>query len=213
MRDGILLLGSRGSQLALAQANQVRGMLRERFPELAVEIAVIKTEGDIDRDSPLSSFGGRGAFVRSIENALLYGEIDIAVHSLKDLPSRLPEGLTLGATPVREDPRDALVASGGRDLEAIPDGESSPPAAIVGVSNSGNSAPAWNSVEYGETSKPASAISEKRASMELYWPAPVSVGWGWNPMLRRYSSRKKCSPPPVRERWGWNAAKVTPRRF
>ncbi len=122
MTPGRILLGSRGSQLALTQAELVRGMLRDRFPELAVEIAVIKTEGDIDRSSPLSSFGGRGAFVRSIENALLNNEIDIAVHSLKDLPSRLPEGLTLGATPVREDPRDALAACEGRNLDSISEG-------------------------------------------------------------------------------------------
>lgn len=122
MTAGMIRLGSRGSRLALTQAEMVRGMLCERFPELAMEITVIKTEGDMDRDSPLSSFGGRGAFVRSIENALLNGEIDIAVHSLKDLPSRLPEGLTLGASPVREDPRDALIASGGLDLGSIPKG-------------------------------------------------------------------------------------------
>ena len=122
LKHGRILLGSRGSQLALTQARQVSEMLRERFPELAIEITVIKTEGDIDRESPLSSFGGRGAFVRSIENALLNGEIDIAVHSLKDLPSRLPEGLTLGAAPVREDPRDALIASEGRDLDSVPEG-------------------------------------------------------------------------------------------
>lgn len=95
-------------------------MIRTRFPELSIGIAVIKTEGDRDIHSPLSSFGGRGAFVRSIESALVNRDIDIAVHSLKDLPSRLPEGLILGAAPVREDPRDALAAAAGQTLSSIP---------------------------------------------------------------------------------------------
>ncbi|MHB9030906.1 MAG: hydroxymethylbilane synthase [Candidatus Latescibacterota bacterium] len=117
-----ILLGSRGSRLALIQAEMARGMIRNHFPEYNIEIVVIRTEGDIDHESPLSGFGGRGAFVRSIETALLKREISIAVHSLKDLPSRLPEGLALGASPVREDPRDALVASAERNLASIPAG-------------------------------------------------------------------------------------------
>ena len=117
-----ITLGSRGSALALAQTEQVRRMIRERFPELDVEIRVVRTEGDIDRTSPLSGFGGRGAFVRTIETALLCGKIDIGVHSLKDLPSRLPDGLTLGASPVRGDPRDALVTRDGLTLDRLPQG-------------------------------------------------------------------------------------------
>ncbi|MHB9028218.1 MAG: hydroxymethylbilane synthase [Candidatus Latescibacterota bacterium] len=120
--DNRIILGARGSALALTQAELIRRMLRERNPDLEVEISVLKTEGDIDRSSPLSSFGGRGAFVRTIEDALLRGEIDIAVHSLKDLPSQLPEGLVLGAAPVREDPRDALVSESGVDFQSLEPG-------------------------------------------------------------------------------------------
>ncbi len=99
-------------------------LLEKHHPDRRFEIRIIRTEGDIDRTSPLSSFGGRGAFVRSIETALLDGVIDAGVHSLKDLPSRLPEGLVLGSVPEREDPRDALVASDGRSFDTLPSGSS-----------------------------------------------------------------------------------------
>ena len=117
-----ILLGTRGSRLALIQTDDIRNRLKEESPGLQIIVKVIKTEGDIDRSSPLSAFGGRGAFVRSIESALLQGEIDAAVHSLKDLPSKLPEGLVLGAVPVREDPRDVLVTRNGCDLISLPPG-------------------------------------------------------------------------------------------
>ncbi|MCE5249840.1 hydroxymethylbilane synthase [bacterium] len=117
-----LVLGTRGSTLALAQTETVRARLMLMFPELKIETRIIKTEGDIDRTSPLSDFGGRGAFVRSIENALLLHKIDAAVHSLKDLPSKLPEGLVLGAAPERADYRDVLVSPVGHTLKTLPSG-------------------------------------------------------------------------------------------
>ncbi len=117
-----LVLGTRGSRLARAQTEHVVTLLKRSHPDLNIEIRVIRTEGDIDRTSPLASFGGRGAFVRSIENALLEGNIDAGVHSLKDLPSRLPDGLMLGSVPGREDPRDVLVASSGRSFGSLPAG-------------------------------------------------------------------------------------------
>jgi len=121
MRKSILL-GTRGSRLAMVQAEEVKKLLQERFPELHVHIKVIKTEGDQNPDASLSSFGGRGAFVQSIEKALLKKEIDIAVHSLKDLPSNLPKGLILGASPVREDPSDAIITRDGSKLKSLPEG-------------------------------------------------------------------------------------------
>ncbi len=117
-----LILGTRGSRLALIQTEKVRSMLLRAIPDIEITIKVIKTEGDSDLSIPLSSFGGRGAFVRSIEHSLLRNDIDAAVHSLKDLPSQLPEGLVLGSVPEREDPRDALVSSNGHTLEALPAG-------------------------------------------------------------------------------------------
>jgi len=123
----LLVLGTRGSRLALAQTEKVRAALSGKFPGLRVVLEVVKTEGDVDRSSPLSSFGGRGAFVRRLETALLRGEIDAAVHSLKDLPSVLPDGLVLGAVPFREDPRDVLVSRDGRKLDSLGEG------AVVGT--------------------------------------------------------------------------------
>ena len=122
MNTNSLVLGTRGSKLALIQTEKVRSMLVKAIPDIQVSIKILKTEGDTDLCSPLSSFGGRGAFVRTIEHALLRNEIDAAVHSLKDLPSQLPDGLILGAVPEREDPRDALISSNGCGLETLPPG-------------------------------------------------------------------------------------------
>lgn len=115
-------IGTRGSRLALVQADDVRRRIEAEFPGIATETVIIRTDGDLDRTSPLASFGGRGAFVRSIETALIDDGIDAAVHSLKDLPSGLPEGLALAAAPVREDPRDALVTRTGITFDALPQG-------------------------------------------------------------------------------------------
>ncbi len=115
-------IGTRGSRLALVQAEDVCRRIETAFPGIGTETVIIKTEGDLDRSAPLASFGGRGAFVRSIETALLDNVIDAAVHSLKDLPSELPEGLALAAAPVREDPRDALVTRTGIPFDALPQG-------------------------------------------------------------------------------------------
>ncbi len=106
----------------MVQTEEVKKLLQKKFSELQVHIKVIKTEGDQDPDASLSSFEGRGAFVHSIEKALLKKEIDIAVHSLKDLPSNLPKGLILGASPVREDPSDAIITRDGSKLKSLPEG-------------------------------------------------------------------------------------------
>ncbi|HEV3468522.1 MAG TPA: hydroxymethylbilane synthase [Pyrinomonadaceae bacterium] len=110
-----LVIGSRGSKLALWQSEWVRARLAEIDPQVAVRIEVFKTSGDVRRDVPLSVIGGQGAFTKELEVALLDGRIDIAVHSLKDLPTVVPEGLRITATPAREDARDALVLPAGAD--------------------------------------------------------------------------------------------------
>lgn len=116
-----LVIGSRGSPLALTQTRMMAGMLRERSPACEVEVEVIRTEGDV-RTGPLRAFGGQGAFTKEIEGALLAGKVDLAVHSLKDLPTRGPDGLVLVATPLREDVRDALIARHGQGLIGLPVG-------------------------------------------------------------------------------------------
>ena len=119
-----LKIGTRGSPLALAQAHETRRRLQEAFdlPEVAFEVAVIKTTGDRVQDRPLKEIGGKGLFTREIEEALTSGEIDIAVHSMKDMPVLQPGGLVLDTYLPREDVRDAFVASGAASLAELPAG-------------------------------------------------------------------------------------------
>lgn len=113
-----LKLGTRGSQLALYQANTTAALLKTHAG-IDCEIVVIKTSGDRLSEAPLSEIGGKRLFVKEIEDNLLAGEIDVAVHSSKDLPAVLPHGLTLGAVLPREDPRDAVVLPGGREASGV----------------------------------------------------------------------------------------------
>src|SRR5512144_1062907 len=107
-----LVIGSRGSKLALWQAKQAQARLLAIDPTVTITIEIIKTTGDVKTD-PLSVIGGKGVFTKELEDALLDGRIDLAVHSLKDLPTILPEGLSISAIGEREDPRDALVLPAG----------------------------------------------------------------------------------------------------
>ncbi|WP_374366926.1 hydroxymethylbilane synthase [Dongia sp.] len=116
-------IGTRGSPLALAQAEMVKAALRAAHPTLpAAEIVVIKTTGDRIQDRALSEIGGKGLFTKEIEDALLEGGIDVAVHSMKDVPTHLPDGLTIACLLEREDPRDALILRAGKDLADLPQG-------------------------------------------------------------------------------------------
>src|ERR1700754_3453920 len=128
-----LVIGSRGSKLALWQADQARQSLLDLNPQIDVRIEIIKTTGDVKND-PLSVIGGKGVFTKELEDALLDGRIDVAVHSLKDLPTVLPDRLTIGAICEREDPRDALVLN-----KALNDEDASlrnlPVRAVVGTSS------------------------------------------------------------------------------
>jgi len=129
-----LIIGSRGSRLALWQAEWVRSSLTRLHPQTTVEIEIIKTSGDIQKDAPLSIIGGKGLFTKEIEEALLDGRIDLAVHSLKDLPTVLPEGLAIAAITEREDARDALVLRNDLQLNA-PSIRNLPEEMIVGTSS------------------------------------------------------------------------------
>ncbi|PYC46587.1 hydroxymethylbilane synthase [Litorivita pollutaquae] len=119
-----LKIGTRGSPLALAQAYETRSRLMAAFdlPEAAFEIVVIKTTGDKVLNRPLKEIGGKGLFTREIEQAMLVGDIDIAVHSMKDMPVLQPEGLTLDCYLPREDVRDAFVSFDHESLAALPEG-------------------------------------------------------------------------------------------
>jgi hydroxymethylbilane synthase len=106
----ILTIGTRGSQLALWQANWVKSELEKKFRNLQIKIEIIKTTGDKILDSPLSKIGDKGLFTKEIEQALLEQQVDIAIHSLKDVPTKLPDGLMLGAITEREDVHDVFIA-------------------------------------------------------------------------------------------------------
>ncbi|MGC4191522.1 MAG: hydroxymethylbilane synthase [Thermomicrobiales bacterium] len=118
--SALLRIGTRGSALALWQANAVRDWLAQRVPDVTTEIAIVTSDGDRDKESPLSAIGGRGVFASALQARLLSGEIDLAVHSTKDVPGITPRGLDLAAFPAREIAQDALVSRHGVGLAELP---------------------------------------------------------------------------------------------
>jgi hydroxymethylbilane synthase len=126
-----LVIGTRGSPLALAQARQVRALLAAAHqvePE-RIALEIIRTTGDMIRDRPLSEVGGKGLFTKEIEEALIAGTIDLAVHSAKDMPTELPDGLVIAAALAREDPRDVFISRKAKSLNDLPRG------AVIGTAS------------------------------------------------------------------------------
>ena len=115
-----ITIGTRGSKLAVIQAQWVLTKLREATPELEANLVKITTRGDRDSGTALDKFAGQGVFVKELEKALIDGEIDLAVHSLKDMPTEIPRGLFLAATTARLDPRDVLISRAGKSAELAP---------------------------------------------------------------------------------------------
>ncbi|GJQ24501.1 hydroxymethylbilane synthase [Candidatus Brocadia sapporoensis] len=124
-----IVVGSRGSKLALIQTNWVISELKKLNPGFEFHIEKISTKGDKITDTPLSRLGGVGLFTKELETALIKGKIDLAVHSAKDVPTELHEGLMIGATPKREDPHDVLISNNNANLDKLPD------AARIGTSS------------------------------------------------------------------------------
>ena len=124
-----ITIGTRGSALALWQANWVKAQLEREYPGIEVGLKIIKTKGDKILDVPLAQVGGKGLFVKEIEDALLAGEIDLAVHSMKDVPTELPEGLQVKIIPPREDPRDAFFSWNNTKLAKMK------PGSVIGTSS------------------------------------------------------------------------------
>ena len=129
MLEKTLKIATRQSPLALWQANYVKDRLQQLYPDLTIELVPMVTKGDVILDSPLAKIGGKGLFVKELENALLNKEADIAVHSMKDVPMQFPEGLELAVICQREDPRDAFVSHSYRTFAELPQG------AVVGTSS------------------------------------------------------------------------------
>ena len=122
-------VGTRGSALAIAQTQLVLGTILQKFPRLEFELVQITTSGDLILDRTLDKVGGKGLFVKEIEHALDTGAIDLAVHSMKDIPAQVGAGLTIAAVSKREDPRDVLIAAPGMKLAELPGG------AVIGTSS------------------------------------------------------------------------------
>ena len=118
----LLRIGTRASQLAVTQSTWVKNRIETTHPQIRVELVKIITKGDRILDVPLAKVGGKGLFVKEIEDALLAGDVDLAVHSMKDVPTELPEGLHIGIIPLRESPYDAFVSARYASLDALPHG-------------------------------------------------------------------------------------------
>ncbi len=124
-----LVIATRGSRLALWQAEHIKASLQEIEPSLDISFNIIRTKGDVMLDAPLAKIGGKGLFVKEIEQALLAGRADLAVHSIKDVPMHLPEGLLIGCVPKRESASDCFLSEKYKSLEDLPHG------ALVGTSS------------------------------------------------------------------------------
>ncbi len=118
----MIRIGTRGSSLALTQANWVKRQIENQYPEASVDLVVIKTSGDRFTDAAIQGMGGKGVFTKEIEDALLRSEIDVAVHSMKDLPTDLAPGLGIAAVPQREDARDVIITRSGAGLSGLRSG-------------------------------------------------------------------------------------------
>lgn len=124
-----VVIGTRDSALAMWQTNWVKSELESKFPDIKIKVIPIKTQGDKILDVALAKIGDKGLFTKELEVAILEGEIDLAVHSLKDLPTKLPDGLVIGAITERHDPRDVVISKNNYKLQELPEG------AIVGTSS------------------------------------------------------------------------------
>lgn len=151
-----IIIGTRGSPLALAQTNSIINLLRRNHPEINIKIKIIKTSGDIHQNHILSQMGGKGLFVKEIEEALLREEIDVAVHSMKDMPIMLPDGLEIAAIPEREDARDAFACKDTNGWNNLPAGS------IIGTSSLRRA----SQLKY---LKPDWIVKELRGNLDTRW--------------------------------------------
>ena len=176
MQSRALKIGTRGSPLALWQAEDVRAKLASAhgFGQADIEICTFKTSGDRIQDKALRDFGGKGLFTKEIEEALLAGDIDMAVHSFKDMPTVLPDGLEIACILPREDVRDAFLSGTSPSLRELPEG------AVVGTSSLRRQGPGpaasgrtsrW--LSFAAMSKRACGSWMKVRRMRRCWPSPV----------------------------------------
>ena len=177
-----IVIATRGSALALWQAEHVRARLEARAAELGreltVELLVLKTKGDVILDVPLAKVGGKGLFVKEIEEALLSGAADLAVHSMKDVPMELPAGLILGAVPEREVHTDLFLSERYPSLDALPREPFWGPAACGGRLRFWTCAAICGSPCCAAMSKPVCARCARGSMTLSFWPRQGSNAWG-----------------------------------
>ena len=206
-----VILGTRASALARAQTELVAGLLVDARPDIVVSTRVLSTVGDRTQATgePLPEIGGKGLFTAELERALLDGEIDLAVHSLKDLPTEDVDGVVLGAVPVREDPRDCLVTRQAERLDELPRG------AVVGTSSLRRSAqrlaPTSRPARSAGTSTRASERSTRANTTPSCSPPPAFAGSGSRPPSRSGSLPRPCCPPRARALSRCSVAPTIPR--
>jgi hypothetical protein len=195
-----LKIGTRGSRLALAQSEWVKKKIEARHPHIHVELVRIKTTGDKILDTPLSKIGGKALFVKEIEEALLGKieeallgkKVDLAVHSMKDVPAELPEGLMLSAFPEREDPRDAFVSVKYQTIQDLPQ------RAEVGTSSLRRAA---QLLTIRRT--PGSGSLKREKSRQLSWPLRALNALGLRNALPMSFRQTRCCLPSARARLDW----------
>ncbi len=194
--QGKIRIGTRGSALALEQTRRVIAALNRLAPGVECRTQIITTHGDVDQTTPLTVLGGQGVFAKELEAALLADEIDIAVHSVKDLTSTLPDGLTIGAIVDREDPRDVLVSQNGSLLQNLPSG------ARVGTSSRRRivqlrrARPDVEPVEFrGNIDTRLRKVQDGRVDAALLAAAGISR-MGWGERITEYLSLDDFVPAP-----------------
>ena len=205
-----LRIGTRASLLAVTQSTWVKTRIEQAHPQVRVELVQITTKGDRILDVPLAKVGGKGLFVKEIEDALLDGTADLAVHSMKDVPTELPEGLFIGIVPARETPLDAYISNRFATLEALPVG------ARVGTSS-------LRRKSQLAAVRPDLTILDLRGNVDTrlrkldegQYEAIILAGAGLNRLGLQggsppNSTRRSCSRPSARARSALNCAATTP---
>jgi len=190
-----IIVGSRGSKLAITQSKIFLETIKKINPELEIEIKEIKTKGDRILDKPLSEIGGKNIFIGEIEKALLNGEIDLAIHSLKDMPAEIDPHFTLACYPVREDARDVFISRTGVDLPQLPTGS------ILGSGSLRRQIQIkhnWSSISFENIRGNVDTRIDKMKQRELDGLILAAAGihrLGLGKLITRYISPEKCVPP------------------
>jgi hydroxymethylbilane synthase len=196
--SGIFRIGTRGSALALYQANRVKARLEAAAPELDYELVVVSTQGDRDKSTPLTIIGGQGVFAKELQRALVDNEIDCAVHSLKDLPTILPDPTTLAAVLERDDPRDVLISADRSSLSDLSAGSK------VGTSSRRRMAqvlsvrPDIQTIELrGNVDTRMAKVLDTTGEYDAAVLAAAGVlRMGWQDQITEYLSLDDFTPPP-----------------